>query len=144
MTPLKKEKLTVLPHLCLEELGNGSDTSKGKDSHVDADAAGGTVIVLVALGRTGTIALLATVLTLVGVLVVERALLLTINLLVILHVVEKLAELLDIGSGRNDDTAANLLKLGELDPVKVYVRKVGEQLGFQLTSRSCRGEQHHQ
>jgi len=114
MTPLKG-KLTVLPHLCLEELGNSSDTSKGKDSHVDADAAGGTVIVLVALGRTGTIALLATVLTLVGVLVVERALLLTIDLVVLLHVVEKLAELLDIGSGRNDDTAANLLKLGELD-----------------------------
>lgn len=143
MTPLK-EKLTVLPHLCLEELGNSSDTSKGKDSHVDADAAGGTVIVLVALRRTGTIALLTTVLTLVGVLVVVRAIFLTINLLVRLHVVEKLAELLDIGSGRNDDTAANLLKLGELDPVEIYVRKDGRQSGFRLTSRSCLGGQYHQ
>jgi hypothetical protein len=87
-----------LPHLCLEDLSQGGDTSKGEDSHVDADATSGTVIVLVALGRTRTIALLTTVLTLVSVLVVESALLGAVNLAIVLQVVKVFAELLDIGS----------------------------------------------
>lgn len=85
-----------MPHLCLEDLSESSDTGEGKDSHVDADAASGAVV-LVALGRTRAIALLATVLTLVGILVVEGALLLAVNLLVLLQVVKVFAELLDIG-----------------------------------------------
>lgn len=91
-----KRKLAMLPRLHLEELSEGSDTSKSKDSHVDADSASGTVIV-VALGGIRTIGGLTTVSTLVGVLVVERTLALAINNLVLLQVIKVLAELLDIG-----------------------------------------------
>lgn len=114
-----REKLAISARLCLEKLSDGSNTCKSEDSHVDADHASSAVIITVAaLGRT--FGRITTVLALVGLLVVGGTLFLAVDLLVILKVVEELAEIRDISGRSNNDTAANLVELGEFNPKRNY------------------------
>jgi hypothetical protein len=111
MTPLKESQQSSSP--CLKELGNGSNTCKSKNSHVDADNASSILLIVTVAAPGRAVALLTTVLALIGLLVVGCALLLTIDLLVLLEVVEVVTELLNIGGRGNNDTATNLVKLGK-------------------------------
>jgi hypothetical protein len=128
-----REKLAIPAHLCLEKLSNSSNTGKSENGHVNTGNASSTVIIIlvVALGRT--LGRITTVLTLVGLLVVGGTLLLAIDLLVVLKVVEELAEILDISGGGNNDTAANLVELGEFNPkVQLLILEPIFMYGFYL------------
>ncbi|KAI9167729.1 DNA-damage-repair/toleration protein DRT111, chloroplastic [Paramyrothecium foliicola] len=111
-------------------LGNTSEDSQAEHSHANTNSAGSaaTVIVVATTGAAG--ALLTSITSSVSLRVVPRALLVSVNLAVVLGIVEELAEGFDV-SGRGDgNTTDNALKLGKLNPIAAEDNTTGN--GLQL------------
>ena len=99
----------------LQQLSNSEKTNNGQSGHVNVEDASSILLILAIRAGAGLGVALATVAALVSLGVVPGAGLLALDLAVILEILEELAELLDIGGGSDDDSAADGIKLGELD-----------------------------
>lgn len=104
--------------ITLQQLNKGGNTGKGEQSHADTVNAR-TVLRITRVGaaRVAT-GRLATVTTLVGLLVVAGAGHAALDSLALLKFVEEVAEIGDIGGGGDGDRTLDVVKAGELDPNK--------------------------
>lgn len=104
--------------ITLQQLNKSGNTGKGEQSHANTvNASSVRRITRVGAARVAT-SRLATVITLVGLLVVAGAGHATLDSVALLEFVEEVAEVGDIGGGGDGDRTLDVVKAGELDPKK--------------------------
>jgi hypothetical protein len=124
----------------LQHLSDSEKTNNGQRGHVNVEDTSSILLILAIRAGAGLGVALATFAALVSLGVVPGAVLLALDLAVILEILEELAELLDIGGGGDNNSAADGIKLGELDPKDFMSANTKlASLEHNLTSQSYHG-----
>lgn len=121
--------------IVLQQLEEGGNSTQAEHGEADAGEAGGILAVVAA-----AVAGITTVATRVGLLVVGSASLLASNLVILLELLEEVAERRDICGGSDRDGTLDGLERGELDPTTVLRSCKLNLVSTVLTWRSYHGE----